>query len=204
MMYRLFCFLVSILVLMSSPIAQSTNAFSVRTTTTDGVIEGNYNTHSGIQTYFGVPFAAPPVGNLRWKAPQPVAKWQGVKQTKVFGPRPMQTIVFGDMNSRSNGVSEDCLYLNVWTPAKRNTKGLPVLVYFYGGGNVAGDASEPRYDGETMAKKGIVVITCNYRLNLFGNFAHPELSKEASRCTTMGTKKYRTIWWGSQESNNSR
>jgi para-nitrobenzyl esterase len=73
-------------------------------------------------------------------------------------------------------MSEDCLYLNVWTPAKRNTKNLPVLVYFYGGGNVAGDASEPRYDGESMAKKGIVVITCNYRLNIFGNFAHPELS----------------------------
>src|SRR6185503_11759683 len=94
-------------------------------------------------------------------------------------PRPMQTDVFGDMNSRSDGVSEDCLYLNVWTPAKRNTKDLPVLVYFYGGGNVAGDASEPRYDGESMAKKGIVVITCNYRLNIFGFFAHPELSAES-------------------------
>lgn len=92
----------------------------------------------------------------------------------------MQTVVFGDMNSRSNGVSEDCLYLNIWTPAKRNTKDLPVLLYFYGGGNVAGDASEPRYDGESMAKKGIVVITCNYRLNVFGNFAHPELSAETS------------------------
>ncbi len=77
-------------------------------------------------------------------------------------------------------MSEDCSYLNVWTPAKRNTKNLPVPVYFYGGGNVAGDASEPRYDGESMAKKGIVVITFNYRLNIFGFFAHPELSKEAA------------------------
>ncbi len=160
--------------------AQSNNAFAVQTTIANGIIEGNYNTHSGIQTYFGVPFAKPPVGNLRWKAPQPVDNWKGVKQTKKFGPRPMQTIVFGDMNSRSDGLSEDCLYLNVWTPAQRNTKGLPVLVYFYGGGNVAGDASEPRYDGESMAKKGIVVITCNYRLNIFGNFAHPDLSKEAA------------------------
>jgi para-nitrobenzyl esterase len=91
----------------------------------------------------------------------------------------MQKLVFGDMNSRSNGVSEDCLYLNVWTPASRNTQHLPVLVYFYGGGNVAGDASEPRYDGENMAKEGIVVVTCNYRLNLFGYLAHPELSAEA-------------------------
>lgn len=161
-------------------IAQKKNAFAVRTTIANGIIEGNYDTHSGIQKYFGIPFAKPPVGNLRWKAPQPVSNWIGVKETKQFGPRPMQTMVFGDMDSRSNGVSEDCLYLNVWTPALRNTKGLPVLVYFYGGGNVAGDASEPRYDGESMAKKGIVVITCNYRLNIFGFFAHPELSAEAA------------------------
>ncbi|MFN8431783.1 MAG: carboxylesterase family protein [Spirosomataceae bacterium] len=155
------------------------NAFSVQTKISNGIIEGNYDTKSGIQTYFGVPFAKPPVGNLRWKAPQPLDNWAGVKPTKKFGPRPMQAVVFGDMNSRSDGVSEDCLYLNVWTPAKRNTTGLPVLVYFYGGGNVAGDGSEPRYDGESMAKKGIVAVTCNYRLNVFGNFAHPELSAEA-------------------------
>ena len=91
----------------------------------------------------------------------------------------MQKLIWGDMNSRSNGVSEDCLYLNVWTPAKRNTKGLPVLLYFYGGGFVAGDGSEPRYDGESMSKKGIVVVTCNYRLNIFGFLAHPELSSES-------------------------
>ncbi len=155
------------------------NAFPVQTTVENGVIEGNYDTKTGIQTYFGVPFAKPPVGELRWKAPQPLKNWKGIKSTKQFEARPMQTVVFGDMNSRSNGVSEDCLYLNVWTPAKRNTKDLPVLVYFYGGGNVAGDASEPRYDGESMAKKGVVVVTCNYRLNIFGFLAHPELSAEA-------------------------
>jgi len=163
-----------------SSMAQGNNAFAVQTTVQNGIIEGNYDTKTGIQTYFGVPFAKPPVGNLRWKAPQPVENWKGVKQTKKFSARPMQTVVFGDMNSRSDGVSEDCLYLNVWTPAKRNTKGLPVLVYFYGGGFVAGDASEPRYDGEAMAKKGIVVVTANHRLNIFGFFAHPELSAEAS------------------------
>lgn len=162
-----------------SSYAQNNNAFAVQTKIEHGIIEGDYDTKTGIQTYFGVPFAKPPVGPLRWKAPQPLAPWTGVKETKRFGPRPMQKLIWGDMNSRSNGVSEDCLYLNVWTPAKRNTKGLPVLVYFYGGGNVAGDGSEPRYDGETMAKKGIVVVTCNYRLNIFGNFAHPELSAEA-------------------------
>ncbi|MBC6996969.1 carboxylesterase family protein [Cytophaga sp. FL35] len=159
--------------------SQETNSFPVQTKVENGIIEGNYNTHTGIQTYFGVPFAKPPVGELRWKAPQPLGPWEGVKQTKQFGPRPMQTMVFGDMNSRSNGVSEDCLYLNVWTPAKRDTKDLPVLVYFYGGGNVAGDASEPRYDGESMAKKGMVVVTTNYRLNIFGFLAHSQLSEEA-------------------------
>ncbi len=160
--------------------SQNNNAFAVQTTTQNGIIEGDYDTKSGIQTYFGVPFAQPPVGNLRWKAPQSLANWQGVKQTKNFAPRPMQKLVWGDMNSRSNGVSEDCLYLNVWTPTTRNTKNLPVLVYFYGGGFIAGDGSEPRYDGESMAKKGVVVVTCNYRLNIFGFFAHPELSAEAS------------------------
>ena len=175
------CYL--LLALLGSSVAgwsQGKNAFAVQTKIENGVIEGNYDTKSGIQTYFGVPFAKPPVGELRWKTPQPLDNWTGVKATKEFGPRPMQTVVFGDMNSRSNGVSEDCLYLNVWTPAKRNTKDLPVLVYFYGGGNVAGDGSEPRYDGESMSKKGIVVVTCNYRLNVFGNFAHPELSAESS------------------------
>lgn len=173
-------YLLGVLCLLSGAVlAQGNNAFAVQTTIENGIIEGNYDTKTGIQTYLGVPFAKPPVGNLRWKAPQPADNWQGVKETKKFSPRPMQKIVFGDMNSRSNGLSEDCLYLNVWTPAKRNTKGLPVLLYYYGGGNAAGDGSEPRYDGESMAKKGIVVVTCNYRLNIFGFLAHPELSAEA-------------------------
>ncbi|WP_304236703.1 carboxylesterase/lipase family protein [Jiulongibacter sediminis] len=163
----------------SALMAQNKNGFPVQVSIENGTIEGNYDTKTGVQKYFGIPFAQPPVGELRWKAPQPVKNWDGVKITKEFGPRPVQRLVFGDMNSRSNGVSEDCLYLNVWTPAKRETKGLPVLVYFYGGGNVAGDASEPRYDGEAMAQQGIVVVTTNYRLNLFGNLAHPDLSKES-------------------------
>jgi para-nitrobenzyl esterase len=160
--------------------AQTDYNFSVQKKIENGMIEGNYNTKEGLQLFFGIPFAKPPVGNLRWKAPQPVDNWKGVLQTKKFSPRPVQGIVFGDMSSRSDGLSEDCLYLNVWTPAKHDTKGLPVLVYFYGGGFVAGDASEPRYDGASMAKKGIVAVTVNYRLNIFGFFSHPELSAEAS------------------------
>jgi len=176
--FQILCF--TLLIISIKTVAQETNSFPVQVTIENGTIEGNYDTHTGIQRYFGIPFAKPPVGELRWKAPQPLEDWDGIKETKSFGPRPMQTMVFGDMNSRSNGVSEDCLYLNVWTPANRNTKDLPVLVYFFGGGNVAGDASEPRYDGESMAKEGIVVVTTNYRLNIFGFFAHPELSAEAS------------------------
>nr|HPN70149.1 carboxylesterase family protein [Saprospiraceae bacterium] len=169
-----FCTLLSFLCF-----AQNKDGFPVRTKIAAGTIEGNYDTKTGVQKYFGVPFAKPPVGNLRWKAPQKMAPWTGVKMTKEFGPRPIQKLVYGDMNSRSNGVSEDCLYLNVWTPTTRLKKDLPVLVYFYGGGNVAGDASEPRYDGEAMAQKDIVVVTCNYRLNIFGYMAHPQLTAEA-------------------------
>ena len=163
----------------STLFAQGNFTFPVQTKVENGTIEGLYDTKTGLQTFFGIPFAKPPVGDLRWKEPQPAENWKGVLETKSFSPRPVQGIVFGDMQSRSDGLSEDCLYLNVWTPAKKNTSGLPVLVYFFGGGFVAGDASEPRYDGASMAQKGIVVVTVNYRLNIFGFFAHPELSKEA-------------------------
>ena len=172
-------FLISLFCLIGMTIDAQNNSFSVQLAVENGKIEGNYDTKTGIQKYFGVPFAKPPVGNLRWKAPQPLDNWTGVKQTKEFGARPMQKLIWGDMNSRSNGVSEDCLYLNVWTPTTYKNKDLPVLVYFFGGGFVAGDGSEPRYDGESMAQKGIVVVTVNYRLNIFGFFAHPELSAEA-------------------------
>lgn len=133
----------------------------------------------GVYSYKGIPFAQPPVGDLRWKAPQPPRPWSGVRQAGKFGPRAMQLPVFGDMNFRSDGMSEDCLYLNVWTPEPSAGAKLPVLVYFYGGGFIAGDGSEPRYDGSQMARKGIVAVTVNYRLNIFGFFAHPELSAES-------------------------
>ena len=163
----------------SSLKAQNNNSFEVQTKIKNGIIAGSYDTKTGIQKFFGIPFAKPPVGDLRWKAPQPMDNWTGVKVTKKFGPRAVQAPVFGDMDFKSDGISEDCLYLNVWTPADRNMKDLPVLVYFYGGGFVAGDGSEPRYNGEAMAQEGIVVVTVNYRLNIFGFFAHPELSAEA-------------------------
>jgi para-nitrobenzyl esterase len=141
-----------------------------------GTVEGARE-ESGILSFKGIPFAAPPVGDFRWREPQPLKKWEGVLQTKKFGPRAMQAPIFGDMNFRSNGMSEDCLYLNVWTQGIKGKA--PVLVYFYGGGFVAGDGSEGRYDGESMAKKGIVTVTVNYRLGVFGSLAHPELTKES-------------------------
>jgi para-nitrobenzyl esterase len=144
-----------------------------------GAIEGAGPAASGVRAFRGIPFAEPPVGDLRWSAPQPVKKWTGVRETKQFGPRCMQQSVFGDMNFRSNGMSEDCLYLNVWTAAKSANERLPVLVYFFGGGFMAGDGSEPRYDGESMARKGIVALSVNYRLGVFGFMAHPELTKES-------------------------
>jgi len=145
-------------------------------TVAGGTIEGTVEP-SGVHSFKGVPYAAPPVGDLRFREPQPVRPWQGVREVKAFGPRAMQLPIFGDMKFRSNGMSEDCLYLNVWAPAAG--KGLPVLVYFYGGGFIGGDGSEYRYDGESMAKRGIVAVTVNYRLGVFGFLAHPELTKES-------------------------
>ncbi|GAB3320598.1 carboxylesterase family protein [Larkinella ripae] len=146
--------------------------------TAHGVVEGVTET-SGIRAFKGIPFAQPPVGELRWKEPQPVKNWQGVRKTVQFGPRAMQRAIFGDMGFRSDGMSEDCLYLNVWTPARSANEKLPVLVYFYGGGFMAGDGSEGRYDGESMATKGMVALTVNYRLGVFGFMAHPDLTKES-------------------------
>ncbi|WP_240737441.1 carboxylesterase/lipase family protein [Hymenobacter metallicola] len=143
-----------------------------------GLLEGT-TAASGIRVFKGVPFAAPPVGKLRWQPPQPVVKWGGVRSAKAFGPRAMQLPLYGDMNFRSAGMSEDCLYLNVWTPAKSARERRPVLVYFYGGGFNAGDASEPRYDGESMARQGIVTVTVNYRLGAFGFLALPALTQES-------------------------
>ena len=102
-----------------------------RVKTAKGVVEGTADKSSGVRTFKGIPFAAPPVGDLRWQAPQPVKNWQGVRKADKFGPRCMQRPIYSDMKFRSNGVSEDCLYLNVWAPAKSGAEKLPVLVYFF-------------------------------------------------------------------------
>jgi para-nitrobenzyl esterase len=144
--------------------------------TVSGSVQGTVEA-SGVHSFKGIPYAAPPVGDLRFREPQPVVAWQGVRKAQAFGPRAMQLPIYSDMKFRSDGVSEDCLYLNVWAPATGSR--LPVLVYFYGGGFSAGDGSEYRYDGESMARRGIVAVTVNYRLGIFGFFAHPDLTKES-------------------------
>lgn len=148
--------------------------------TKKGKIEGVIDTVNNLHVYKGIPYAKPPVGELRWKAPQPIDAWDTILMAKEFGATPIQVDPWGDLYYRSNGFSEDCLFLNVWSPIEKGESPYPVLVYFHGGGLVAGDGSEIRYDGAAMAKKGIVSVTVNYRLNIFGLFAHPELSEESS------------------------
>jgi para-nitrobenzyl esterase len=126
----------------------------------------------GVATYLGVPYAAPPVGDLRWRAPQPVRPWQGVRQARSYGPACAQTAVW-----ITNPKSEDCLTLNIWAP-ERGRK-LPVLVWIHGGGYYGGTGAQAGFDGRNLARHGAVVVTFNYRLGVFGFFAHPELSAES-------------------------
>ena len=131
----------------------------------------------GVQVYKGLPYAAPPVGPLRWRAPQPVAPWREPRRTTAFGSSAMQGVIWDDIDLAGAGVSEDCLYLNVWTPGTRER--LPVLFWIHGGGFAAGSGAEPRYNGARLAARGLVVVTVNYRLGAFGFLAHPELTGES-------------------------
>lgn len=146
--------------------------------TQNGSLQG-VTERPGLWSFKGIPYAAAPLGDFRFKEPQPVKNWKGLRMADRFAPKAMQQPVFSDMRFRSNGTSEDCLYLNVWTPAGAKTKKLPVLVYFYGGGFIGGDGSEYRYDGASLAARGLVTVTVNYRLGIFGFFAHPGLSAES-------------------------
>jgi para-nitrobenzyl esterase len=143
-----------------------------------GLLEGSAGSDPSIRVFRGVPFAAAPVGPLRWAPPQPVKPWKGVRAADKFGSHCVQARVFDDIIFRGN-MSEDCLTLTVWTPAKSERERFPVYVWFYGGGFSAGGSDEPRYDGESIAQHGIVVVNVNYRLGVFGFFAHPELTAES-------------------------
>ena len=141
---------------------------------------------SGVQVYRGIPFGAPPIGNLRWREPQPVLKWDGVREAKYFGspcvqnpaPNRQPVNVTTDLPD-SPKVSEDCLYLNLWTQANRVTERRPVMVWIFGGAYTEGGGNTPHNNGENLAKKGVVLVNFNYRLGIFGFYAHPELTKES-------------------------
>ena len=153
----------------------------VQLTTPDGVLEGVVSADGKVRTFKGIPYAAAPVGALRWKAPQPVQPWGGVRKATEFGPRAMQGKIFSDMVFHDDGPSEDCLYLNLWMPANPPQAKLPVMVWIHGGGFVAGSSSEPRQDAGNLSKKGVLIVSMNYRMGVFGFLAHPELTKESGR-----------------------
>ncbi|MBS7457323.1 carboxylesterase/lipase family protein [Coralloluteibacterium stylophorae] len=133
----------------------------------------------GVEVFRGIPFAAPPVGGNRWRAPQPVTPWQGVREATAFGPDCMQLPFPGDAAPLGVTPAEDCLYLNVWRPPAADAAALPVLVWIYGGGYVNGGASPAVYDGSAFARDGVILVSFNYRVGRFGFFAHPALSAAA-------------------------
>lgn len=154
---------------------------------TGGLVSGTVNKEDEVYIFKGIPFAAPPIGDLRWKAPQPVKPWPGIKACTAFGASPMQgaPVPFSMWSKEflipDEPINEDCLYLNVWTGAKTPKEKRPVIVWIYGGGFSSGGAGAPIYDGEAMAKKGIVFVSLNYRVGIFGFFAHPGLTKESGK-----------------------
>ena len=151
-----------------------------------GKISGTKNKKGDVNIFKGIPFAAPPIGDLRWKAPAPVKAWSGVKECKAFGPSPMQgkptpfMVYTPEFLIPEEPISEDCLHLNVWTAAKTPSEKRPVLVWIYGGGFSSGGSACAIYDGEALAQKGVVFVSINYRVGVMGFFAHPELSRENS------------------------
>ncbi|MBV8632211.1 MAG: carboxylesterase family protein [Silvibacterium sp.] len=165
------------LALCAGGIANASNHLQIKTD--KGKVEGSLTDDGKVRAFKGIPYAAPPVGKLRWQEPQPVAKWKGVRQAKEFGNHCVQTNPFPDMIFRDPGPSEDCLTLNVWTPADAKPGSLPVMVWIYGGGFTSGSTSEARQDGQFLAHKNVVVVSMNYRLGIFGFFVHPELTAES-------------------------
>jgi len=140
-----------------------------------GTVEGARD--ASVESFMGIPFAAAPLGALRWRAPQPVVPWRGVRAATRFGADPMQAPFAEDLAPLQTTPAEDCLFVNVWRPAGTPAGAkLPLLVWLYGGGFVNGGSSPASYHGDTLARQGIVVASVNYRVGHFGFFAHPALS----------------------------
>lgn len=159
----------------------------LETSTQAGKVKGIGNADRTVTSFKGIPFAAPPVGDLRWREPQPVKPWLGVLTCDQFSASPMQNkpapfaMWTEEFIAPPEPLSEDCLYLNVWTPAKSTKEKLPVLMWIYGGGFVSGSSACAVYDGEALAKQGIIFVSINYRVGVFGFFSHPDLTKESGR-----------------------
>jgi para-nitrobenzyl esterase len=169
------CLLLQLLML--TPIVLMAAPSAPQGKTRSGNVQGKDD--GKVKSFLGIPYAAPPVGDLRWRPPQPVAKWSGVRKATEFGYHCMQGKVYGDMVFHDPGASEDCLTLNLWVPDKHVDPKIPVMVWIYGGGFVAGTTSEARQDGYHLAQQGVIVVSMNYRLGVFGFLVHPELAKES-------------------------
>ena len=155
-----------------------------------GLISGVTDPKAAVVSFKGIPFAAPPVGDLRWKTPQPVKSWEGTRECKTFSASAMQAkptpflMWTAEFIAPAEPLSEDCLYLNVWTAAKSANEKRPVIVFIHGGAFTSGSGSVPVYDGAAMAQKGVVFVTINYRVGVFGFFSHPDLSRESASKTS--------------------
>ena len=157
--------------------------------TENGLIEGIIGSDPRITVFRGVPYAAPPVGDLRWRSPQPLEGWSGVKKCDHFAPMAYQAVIGEDPEAFYNkeyhptapeyAISEDCLYFNMYSPAVEENEKLPIYVWFHGGGLQTGYSYEMEFDGEHMAREGVIVVSVGYRLNIFSFMAHPELSAES-------------------------
>jgi para-nitrobenzyl esterase len=163
------------LVLLSAAAARAAEPLHIE----GGTVADVTPNENGVRAFLGLPYAAPPVGDLRWRSPQPVGPWQGEREATQVGPRCTQTSRLGNIDPQNPRMSEDCLYLNVWTPAKSADEKLPVMVWIYGGSFNVGSGSEPWYNGANLARKGVIVVTLNYRVDVFGFLAHPELTAES-------------------------
>jgi len=152
-----------------------------RVTIDTGTLEGIFDSATRVMVFSGIPYAAPPVSELRWRPPQPTQPWRGVRAAKQLGRNCMQHQPYSDIDPFAAGVSEDCLFLNVWTNSlDTHARRRPVMVWIHGGGFWAGFGGEERHNGARLAQKGAVVVTLNYRLGPFGFLAHPALAAESS------------------------
>lgn len=156
--------------------AQSAPVVQVR----QGKVRGAWSKDHEVRKFLGIPYAEPPVGDLRWRPPVPAKGWVGIREATAFGAHCMQPHIYSDMRFRDPGESENCLTLNVWAPKVKPGQKLPVMVWIYGGGFLAGTTSEPRQDGTQLAHKGVIVVSMNYRLGIFGYFAGSGLAAESA------------------------